>query len=1147
MSGRNLALAEQWWAEGKLTEARALVTEILERDGPSYDALCAAGVLAYQAGETHRGKSALLQAVALHAERPEAYRQLGELLASEREVARAEVWLDALGDDPAALAALAVMYQESGLLFSAQRAARRAVELDPAQPGLASLAREIGAAFPEREVTVYVPCYNAAGCIGEVLAAVLAQSYPVHEVLVVDDGSTDGSLEVVGRFPVRVLQHAQNQGLSAARNTALLAASGEFIAHLDSDVVPDRHWLERLMLVFETERVDQLTGRRGKAPLGGVMGRLDERHDITLADQWRTVHMGQHHGDEARDEVLHLYGCNSLWRRDALVRAGGWDVRYRTNGEDCDCSERVRQLGFRLAYEPQARCEHLRRDTVASVLLTVWRYHTPYYEYRFGTFASGDLRDLMAKMPENLARHQDDWRIDQERRAHHLAYLTFLGLPWRVLSDLRLAGELGPRERAEVVQQTLVASFLMLFPLLAELGVREDLLQMVHEDLHSLLPPSDEPALRADWPAVAALLRAARGERSANPLLALPLRDTAAVDRCSQALAECWANLDEITWQMIRASAYRQRHEQAYRAGLPGSGPRIAVINAPWAADGRIGVRAGSRWPFTQDARGQRVPAYVPFPFFLATATAMLKNDGFEAVILDAIAEGLLPEEFLRRLSGYAPDVILMETATASHEIDLDWCLRFKERLGDQVQVILCGPHATALGEPLLQEAPQVDAVVLGEYEPSFLEMMQAQREGRTWDGIPGLLWRSADGTVQAQTARRKLPAMSAFPWPERETLPMYNYFDSFANAMPWPNVQMHASRGCPYTCIFCVWPQVVYDGQKYRTRDNADIVAEMQWLVDRYGFRAVYFDDDTFNIKDDRIIDLCNRIEAAQLGVPICAMGRADTCGREAFEAMTRAGLVGIKFGVETGDVEMMQRIRKNLDLDRVRQSVGWCRELGIGVHLTFSFGGPGETHETAEKTIRFALEMDPDSLQFSLMTPFPGTSMYAAAEAAGRLLTTDWKQYDGAQYTVVQGEFLSRDELEEMLREAHRRWLLHLTRRQLRQGLLPGELREAAVPADQIDALPPELDLLQVTTPVERLADLEATLDAAYRKVRIGGILNVVRGDSHFLPSGWDDQRLVRWQVGQRAETLAQLAGCQNELSLVLRRLATPVFTLR
>ncbi len=1134
MSSAAWTEADRLFAAGDMPGARAQLAAALAEQGPDYDLLCALGVVSYRCGEVHAAKASLVKAMSADGDKPDAYGHLADLLAAEGEPERAEgyYWhaVQAEPTKPDWLVALLGFYQDQGLAYSAKNVAARLLELVPDDPGVQQTLRELDRTFPTRSVTVYVPAYNAEPYLVGVLDAVLAQSYPLAEVLVIDDGSTDRSIEVASRYPVRIITHDHNRGLSAARNTALASTKSEYLANLDADVLPDAHWLERIMLIFEADRMAREDGAGGDKPLGGVMGRLDELHDIGLPDQWRSIHMGQHHGDERQGDVRHLYGCNSVFYREALFTAGGYDELYRTNGEDCDASDRVRDLGYRLAYEPAARCRHLRRDTAESVLRTIWRYHTPYYEYRFHSFATGQAKDVMRKLPENISRHQEDCNTDNERRTFHLFYLTVLGLPWRCLSDLKLAAAQAPPERQAVMAETHAAVFCGLFSLLAELDLPDDLRRFVYDDLAPCRPADARLAELCSWPRLQA--------PSAQTLQALPLRDTEATATYLKGAAGVWSQYTPLMWKMARASAYRLRHEQAYRASVPPGALKVAVVNAPWATEGRIGVRAGSRWPFTQDVHGSRIPAYVPFPFFLATATAMLKNDGFDAIIIDAIAEGLYAEEFTKRLDGFRPDVILMETATASHEIDLDWCLQFKERLGDGVQVVLCGPHATALSATLMDEAPQVDAIVLGEYEPSFLELMQALRDGRTLEGIPGLLWRDDTGAVHRQSERRHLPPMSTFPWPERETLPMYNYFDSFANAMPWPNVQMHASRGCPFKCIFCVWPQVVYDGQDYRTRDNADIVEEMAWLVDRYGFAAVYFDDDTFNIKDERIIDLCNRIADRQLKVPICAMGRADTSSRDAFEAMKRAGLVGIKFGVETGDLDMMKRIRKHLDLDKVRRSVAWCKELGIGTHLTFSFGGPGETRETAEKTIRLACELDPDSVQFSLMTPFPGTVMYEAAIQNGTLLTTDWKQYDGARYTVVRGEYLTREELEGILREAHWRWVMHLAQRQAGCGGAERPPRvELAAAAELVANADDSLDVVQLNAPVAAVA-VASFLRQARSKLRPGGtIAFVTNADPE--QAGTLTAEQTQWCVNQAGlEGVACCAGFNGEMAWVARR---------
>jgi len=1142
MSEGALQRAESLFDQGDVKGARELLREALAAE-PTYDLLCAAGVVAHADGDVHDAKSCLLRAIELDGAQPVAYQHLGELMAAEGQYDRAEFWLaqahQVAPDKTEALNALVAVYQDAGLIFSAKQTARKSLEVDPSQSALARDLAEMDAIFPDQPVTVYVPCFNAAKYVDGVIQAILAQSYPLTELLIIDDGSTDETVELAARYPVRIVKQPCNKGLSEARNLALAACGTPFLANLDADVLPDNHWLERLMLQFESARLNEQAGT-GLTPLGGVMGRLDELHDTTLPDQWRAVHMGQHHGDEPKPDVPHLYGCNGLWLKDALMRAGGHDPLYKTNGEDCDCSDRVHGQGYRLAYEPAARCRHLRRDTLESVLRTIWRYHTPYYEYRYGLFSTGDIADVMKKLPENKSRFEVDWNTDWERRSLHLLYITFLGLPWRVLSDLKLAAENWPADRKRVAEETQAAIYLGMFALLSECELRDDLLPMIAEDLAPCLPASDEVRSLCAWDKVEQVIAANRDGSGPNPIAELTQRDPTAVGQCLRVMGEIWGSQDQNAWNVIRASALRLRHEQAEAESQPTGGLRVAVVNAPWAVDGRVGVRAGSRWPFTQDVHGQRVPSYVPFPFFLATATAMSKRAGFETIIVDAIAEGLYAEEFLRRLEGWQPDVILMETATASHAIDLDWCLQYKERLGD-VKVMLCGPHASAIHTALMDEAPQVDAIVLGEFEPSFVDVLEAMRDGRSFEGIPGLLYRDENGQTVAQMERRKLPPMEFFPWPERMSLPMFNYFDSFANAMPWPNVQMHASRGCPFKCIFCVWPQVVYDGQQYRTRDNADIVAEMEWLLDQFGFQAVYFDDDTFNIDNERIIDLCNRIEASpKIDVPLCAMGRADTSSKEAFEAMKRAGLVGIKFGVETGDVDMMKRIKKHLDLNKVKTAVEWCKELEIGVHLTFSFGGPQETRETAQKTIDLAIALDPDTVQFSLMTPFPGTSMFEDAIGKGTLLTTDWSQFDGARYTVVKGEYLTREELEETLREAHRRWLLHTAERAVVQGCFSEKptARGTASVDELHNVADGSLTLLQLTTPLERVANPIAVLSQARAKLARDGVLVALRSGGESLPAGWRDQPLTDYAGSPGIECLGQINGFNGELALCLRR---------
>ena len=211
-------------------------------------------------------------------------------------------------------------------------------------------------------VSLYIPCYNAGKFLDESLEGALRQTYPIDEIIVVDDGSTDDTAAKALKHNVRIISHDGNKGLGAARNTALANINSEFVASLDADCVPSPDWLERLMKNFTNERI------------AGVGGKLVERNTSSLADRWRAVYMRQHWGDSWNGIPRFLFGSNNVFRKDALLKAGMYNTAHREGGEDYDISLRLKAKGYSLIYEPAARAEHIRTDTLRSVLRTHWRW-----------------------------------------------------------------------------------------------------------------------------------------------------------------------------------------------------------------------------------------------------------------------------------------------------------------------------------------------------------------------------------------------------------------------------------------------------------------------------------------------------------------------------------------------------------------------------------------------------------------------------------------------------------------------------------------------------------------------------------------------------------------------------------------------------
>lgn len=457
---------------------------------------------------------------------------------------------------------------------------------------------------------------------------------------------------------------------------------------------------------------------------------------------------------------------------------------------------------------------------------------------------------------------------------------------------------------------------------------------------------------------------------------------------------------------------------------------KIALGNSPWNKPGFYGVRAGSRWPHFENCRSK----YMPFPFFLAYATALLEKDGFDVCLIDGIAEKICIEDFFKKLGTYRPDIVVYEVSTPSIDHDIKVAKETKKRLGNEVKIVFCGPHYEMFNRKFLQIHQDVDIVIQGEYEFTLLELCEKFRKNESLDSVQGLIFRTENGGLKANLSRPLEKDLQNFTWPARHHLPMDKYAD-LSGIIPSPSLQMWASRGCPYHCIFCSWPQIMYGSSNYRVRDPKDVVDEMEWCIRKYGSKSVYFDDDTFNIGKTRILKICEEIKKRQLNIPWAIMARADCMDMEILTSMRDAGLVALKYGVESGVQEILQEIGKSLDLQKVREAVHMTRELGIKIHLTFTFGLPGETRETIQKTVALAMELDPDSLQFSIVTPFPGSKYFEMLDNKGYILSKNWEEYDGYNRAVIRTDNLSSFDLEKALRHANRKWKRHAFLRNLRK----------------------------------------------------------------------------------------------------------------
>lgn len=416
--------------------------------------------------------------------------------------------------------------------------------------------------------------------------------------------------------------------------------------------------------------------------------------------------------------------------------------------------------------------------------------------------------------------------------------------------------------------------------------------------------------------------------------------------------------------------------------------------------------RAGSRWPHKRKPQRTGID-YHPFPFGLAYAASRLRLDGHTPRILDAIAEGISHDELSAQITNVPPDITIMETSAPSYQADITTLGLFTTR---NIPCIAVGAHATATVREHL--ASGFTAVIRGEYDPIISEAITLAPQ-------PWL----ADSKHPEATHAPLAVNLDALPYPAWDLMPMERYNDPICQGR---SITVLSSRGCPMRCGFCTLSP--YHGRaNYRLRTPESVCDEIGELIARHHPDEIYFDDDSITMNRGHILGLCQEIRNRNWGLPFCSMGNA-TVDHDVLKAMAGAGCRAFKFGVESADPAVLARIPKMLNLDDVLRTVRDCNDLGIHTHATFLFGLPGETPASAQRTIDFALALGAHTLQFAIVTPYPGTALYEQAQREGWLVKKDWREFDPAGGAVLSYPGYTPQDIASMHDLAWKRWQKHM-----------------------------------------------------------------------------------------------------------------------
>jgi len=433
---------------------------------------------------------------------------------------------------------------------------------------------------------------------------------------------------------------------------------------------------------------------------------------------------------------------------------------------------------------------------------------------------------------------------------------------------------------------------------------------------------------------------------------------------------------------------------------------QVLIINPPWPGKG-FGTRSQNR------IIKHRSDKFLQYPIFLAYSAAQLKKAGQDVTYIDSVIQDLDFDQTLQQAKRKRPDVIFMETTTPSIAADYQNLTALKEATG--AKIIVGGPHATYFHKEVIEECPAIDVVIRHEFDTKIAGVVSNLD---SLNSVSGISYRNGSAAIDNGDGEL-CQDLDALSFPDRDLIPWDWYLEAWYTRRPFMNLM--TSRGCPYHCAFCLWPQSMYGHQqRFRSLDN--VISEIQSLVDRYGLKEINIDDGTFTTRKNRVIDFCQRLRDEKIKIIWTCNGRVDNLDDEILLEMKASGCKMIRLGAESGSQEVLNKIKKGLTLKQIEDGVKLVKKHGIQALGGFMFGFPYDSKQTVEETIAFAKKISPDQVQFSINMCYPGTSLYEFAVENNLLLAKDFKEFDMTHGPVIKTLDMKRAELEHILARAYR-----------------------------------------------------------------------------------------------------------------------------
>ncbi len=444
---------------------------------------------------------------------------------------------------------------------------------------------------------------------------------------------------------------------------------------------------------------------------------------------------------------------------------------------------------------------------------------------------------------------------------------------------------------------------------------------------------------------------------------------------------------------------------------------------------------------FDRFSREQRSPAVTKsgtlyFPKWLSSAAGVAIKEGHDVDLIDAPAKEVGLTYVLDRIEHGNFKAVVCDTSTPSIVNDAGIATAIKEKFPD-IKVCLVGRHVSVLPEDSMKLSDSIDAVAVREYEYTVRDWLAAVDSGASMADVEGLVWRDEKGEIIRNAPRPAIENLDELPFVTETYRRFLRIPDYYYGHSLHPLVVFDTSRGCPYHCAFCAYPQT-FSGHKMRYRSVGHVADEFEFVArEMPRVRTEMLEDDTFIVHKKRTLELAEELIRRGNKLPYDSNCRADLGLDEALlRKLHQSGARLFCVGFESGDPDVIRGMKKNNNPGRdesyhhnAAEFVRTCKKAGIMVHGCFMVGNLNETRASMDKTLEFALHLNPDTAQFYPIMVYPGTAAYEEAKSRGYLQTEDFTQWltgTGLHNSVVNLPNVTHQDLVQFCDTARRKFYL-------------------------------------------------------------------------------------------------------------------------